>query len=93
MSKAKGSRAEHRTIRVLEAAGYRCTRAAGSMGEWDVIAVGPGDVRLIQVKCGVKPWCSPAEREALELFPVGAGVRKELWKWRDYARTPDIEVL
>ena len=92
-AKAKGTRAEHRTMRVLEAAGYRCTRAAASLGEWDVIAIGPGDVRLVQVKCGLKPWCSPAEREVLELFAVGPGVRKELWFWTDHHRTPRIEVL
>ena len=93
MSKAKGSRAEHRTIRVLEAAGYTCTRAGGSLGLWDVIAIGPGDVRCVQVKAGKAPYCAPAEREALALFAPPPGCRKELWKWRDYARTPEIEVL
>lgn len=93
MSKAKGTRAEHRTIRVLEAAGYRCCRAAASLGEWDVIAIGPGDVRLIQVKCGKNPYCPPAEMEAMTLFAVGPGVRKELWKWRDWARQPEIVVV
>jgi Holliday junction resolvase len=93
MSKAKGTRAEHRTMRVLEAAGYACTRAAASLGLFDVIAVGPGDVRLVQCKAGKHPWLSPAEREALVLFAVPPNVRKELWKWRDYAREPEIEVL
>ena len=35
-SKAKGSRNEHRSMALLEAAGYRCTRAAASLGAWDV---------------------------------------------------------
>jgi len=94
MGNRKGSRAEHKTIRVLEAAGYCCTRAAGSLGAWDVIAIGPGDVRLVQVKSGKAPYCSPAEREGLELFQVPpTGVRKELWRWRDWARAPEIEVV
>ena len=94
-AKRKGTAAEHRTMRVLEAAGYACTRAAGSLGAWDVIAIGPGDVRLVQVKAGRRPYCCPAEREGLELFqvPENGVVRKELWLWRDYARTPQIEVL
>ena len=31
-TKAKGNRNEHRSIALLEAAGYRCTRAAASLG-------------------------------------------------------------
>ena len=30
--KAKGTRNEHRSIRLLEAAGYACTHAAASLG-------------------------------------------------------------
>ena len=52
MSKAKGSRAERRAIRILEAAGYTCTKAGGSLGVFDVIAIGPRDIRAIQVKAG-----------------------------------------
>jgi Holliday junction resolvase len=48
--KAKGSRAERRAIRILEAAGYVCTKAGGSLGPSDVIGIGPSDVRCIQVK-------------------------------------------
>jgi hypothetical protein len=36
-TKRKGMRAEHRAIRILEAAGYFCTRAGGSLGLFDVL--------------------------------------------------------
>jgi hypothetical protein len=36
-TKRKGTRAEHRAIRILEAAGYICTRAGGSLGLFDVL--------------------------------------------------------
>ena len=39
-AKAKGTRNEHRSMRLLEAAGYRCTRSAASLGEWDIIGIG-----------------------------------------------------
>jgi Holliday junction resolvase len=42
-AKAKGSRNERRSIRLLEAAGYACTRAAASLGAWDIIGV-PGQL-------------------------------------------------
>ena len=51
-AKAKGTRAERRAMRLLEAAGYSCTKAGGSLGLFDVIAIGPRDVRLVQVKSG-----------------------------------------
>jgi Holliday junction resolvase len=48
--KAKGTRNEHRSIRLLEAAGYRCTRSGASLGVFDIIGVGSIDVVLVQVK-------------------------------------------
>ena len=30
--KGKGTRNEHRSIAILEAAGYRCTRSGGELG-------------------------------------------------------------
>jgi Holliday junction resolvase len=40
MSKRKGTRNEHRSIALLEASGYHCTRSAGSLGDWDIVAIG-----------------------------------------------------
>jgi Holliday junction resolvase len=42
-AKAKGTRNEHRSMRLLEAAGYRCTRSAASLGEWDIVGIGSRD--------------------------------------------------
>lgn len=55
-------------MRLIEAAGYRAFRTAGSHGEFDVIGVGEHGFLLVQCKYNVKP--SPAEREAMELFPT-----------------------
>ena len=49
-TKAKGNRSEYKSIRLLEAAGYACTRAAASLGVWDIIGVGSQDIILLQVK-------------------------------------------
>lgn len=91
--KRKGAVAEHKTMRLLEATGYACTRAAASLGMFDVIAIGPTDIRLVQCKSGLKPYLPPAEREAIQLFQVPPNVRKELWLWKTFARHPLIEVL
>ena len=74
--KAKGSRAERRAIRLLEAAGYVCTKAGGSLGLFDVIAIGAADVRCIQVKAGTK-YLSAVQREQIAVLRVPANVTRE----------------
>jgi len=49
----------------LLAAGYPCTRAAGSKGLWDIIAIAPMGIRLIQIKTRLP---SKAERQAIAEF-------------------------
>lgn len=88
--KAKGSRAERKAIRLLEASGYVCTKAGGSLGLFDVIAIGAADVRCCQVKSGSK-YCSHTEREQIQLLPVPINVSKEIWRFPDYCRAPIVE--
>jgi Holliday junction resolvase len=88
--KAKGTRAERRTIAILEGSGYCCTKAGGSLGLFDVIAIGAADVRCIQVKAGTAR-CSALEREQLQWLPVPAAVVKEVWRFPDRCRQPLIE--
>jgi Holliday junction resolvase len=90
-AKAKGTRAEHRSIRLLEAAGYSVTRAAASLGAWDIIGIGSTDVVLGQVK--TRGWPGSAELETLTAFPAPANARKLLHRWRDRERIPDVREL
>jgi Holliday junction resolvase len=92
MSKAKGSRAERRAIRILEAAGYCCTKAGGSLGVFDVIALGPQGVRAIQVKSG-SARLSAIEREAIHGLLLHPIVQREYWRFPDYCRQPLIEIF
>lgn len=87
-AKRKGTRNEHRTIKLLEAAGYACTRAAASLGVWDIIAIGPVDVVLVQVKTNA--WPGSAEMETLTLFRAPPNCRKLVHRWRDRQRMPDV---
>lgn len=90
-AKAKGTRCEHKTIALLEAAGYRCTRAAASLGEWDVIGVGSTDVVLVQTKSN--RWPGSVEMETLRSFPAPPNCRKLVHRWVDYARMPDVREI
>ena len=51
-SKAKGTRNEHRSIRLLEAAGYACTRAAASLGAWEIIGI--GSTEFVACQCNTR---------------------------------------
>lgn len=90
-AKRKGTGNEHRSRIILEAAGYAVTRAAGSLGAWDLIGIGPTDVVLVQVKSNRAP--SPAEREALGLFLCPTNARKLCHVWHDRQRWPEVRDL
>lgn len=89
--KRKGTRLEHKTIAVLKAAGYVCTRSAASMGVFDIIAINPLGIRCVQVKAN--HWPGPVERESLRnaarCMPPNAFV--EVWRWDDGAKKPLIK--
>lgn len=90
-TKRKGTRNEHRSIRLLEAAGYQCTRAAASLGAWDVIGIGSTDVILCQVK--TRDWPGAAEMEIMKSFPAPANARKIVHRWRDGQRLPEVREI
>ena len=87
-AKAKGTKREHRSITLLEASGYRCTRAAASLGAFDIIGIGSTDVVLVQVKS--RDWPGTAEMEALRDFPCTPQFKKLIHRWRDRQRWPDV---
>ena len=90
-AKRKGTRNEHRSIALLEAAGYRCTRSAASLGEWDIIGIGSTDVVLCQVKSNA--WPGSVEMETLLQFACPPNCRRLVHRWRDRQRLPDVREL
>ena len=87
-AKRKGSRNEHRSIALLESAGYQCSRSAASLGAWDIVGIGALDVVLVQVKTNA--WPGNAEMERLRLFPAPANCVKLVHRWRNGQRAPDV---
>ena len=87
-AKAKGNRNERRSMTLLEAAGYSCTRSAGSLGVFDVIGISGTDFVLVQVK--TNEWPRSAEMEGISLFTAPPNARKLVHRWRDRQRTPDV---
>lgn len=88
MSKRKGTRNEHRSKRLLEAEGYACTRAAGSLGMFDIVGIGPRNIVLVQ--CKTNRWPGRAEVEAIRSFQAPENARKLLHRWRDGLSVPDV---
>ena len=76
--KAKGSRNEHKAMRILQAAGYHVTRAAGSLRHVRRHRDHAQGMRLIQVKSNRA--ASPQVREAIQFFGgLPANTTKEVW--------------
>ena len=73
---------------ILEASAYRCTRAAASLGVFDIVGVGSTDVVLVQVK--TRDWPGSVESEAIKLFLAPANCRKLIHRWRARQRLPDV---
>lgn len=90
-AKAKGSRQERRTMALLEAAGYTCIKSGGSLGEWDVIGIGPRGVVLVQVKS--TDWPGTLEMAALRESCPYPYVTRLVHRWRNHQRTPDVREL
>ena len=86
MSKKKGAYWELKAQHQLEADGYYVTKAGGSLGVFDLVAVNQTHTRLIQVKGGKRPWCSPEERAAIAAVRVHPWCIKEIWYMK--LRTP-----
>ncbi|HMK22182.1 MAG TPA: hypothetical protein VK466_07585 [Terriglobales bacterium] len=76
---------------LLESAGYACTRAAASLGMFDIIGISSKDVLLVQVKSNRQP--PPHEMETLTNFKVPANCRKLVHIWVDYERMPRVKEL
>lgn len=75
---------------ILTAAGYACSRAAASLGIFDVIAIGAADIRLVQVKSG-GAYCSGIEREQIARFVAPSICSREIWRFPDRCKEPLIE--
>jgi len=94
-AKRKGWRREDQARKQLEKEGYYVTRAAGSLGAWDLIAVlreheARPIIRLIQVKSNRYP--SRKEMVLLRSFNTFGIISREVWIYPD--RKPvRVEVL
>ena len=73
---------------MLESDGYAVTRAAGSLGLWDLVGIGPAGTVVVQVKTNRPP--SPAERSALAAFECPSNCRRLVHVWKDRARAPVV---
>jgi hypothetical protein len=79
--KAKGSRNERRSMKILEAAGYACTRSAASLGAFDIIGIRSTDFVVCQVK--TRDWPAEVKMEEIRGFRCPPNCRRLIHRWRD----------
>lgn len=83
---AKGRKREHKSRDWLEEQGYFVLRAAGSKGDWDLVALpyeSLAKILLVQVKANKVP---PKLRPGCHEYPDWWNLHYHVWK--DYARAP-----
>lgn len=89
--KAKGTRNEHRSMVLLEKAGYKCTRSGASLGAWDIIGIGSHDIVLCQ--CKSNRWPGTLEMAELREFPCPSNCKKLIHRWEDHQRMPLVKEI
>lgn len=90
-TKAKGAKNERRTMALLEAGGYYCTKSGASLGCFDVVGVSAGGVVLVQVKSN--RWPDPVEMEAMREFPCPPNAVKLIHRWNDRCKLPVVKEI
>lgn len=84
----RGVEKERKAMEYLDSCGYITMRTAGSHGIFDVIALGPTGVRLIQIKRVKKDenWTSEYEsaKDQMQKLPK-IHASYEVWIWEDYS--------
>lgn len=90
-NKRKGAEGERKAKKRLEAQGYTVIKAGGSLGCFDLIALGPQDIRAVQVK--VNGYCSKVERAAMHAAILPPNSTREIWRWLTRVREPLVETL
>lgn len=80
-AKGKGSRKELETIDILHSLGFTCTKAGGSFGKWDIVAIDDERVLLIQVKSN--RWPQQMELKRLMEGPVPEFCARLIFRFDD----------
>lgn len=74
----RGRQFEYACTAALRKQGYIVTRAASSKGVFDLIGVGPNDIKLVQVKSGRRS-ISKKELDIMLAIPCPPCAVKEVW--------------
>ena len=90
---ARGRRKEWEVCKRLRAEGYTVVRSAGSRGLWDVMAIGQGAIRLIQVKYAKKKGWWDANCQTFLELAVPEAVTKEVWLFTKGNSTPFVRTI
>lgn len=87
----KGRAYEYKTIRILESAGYDCTRAAGSHGVWDVVGICRWGMVVCQVKVGT--GITASDKELCQEYKAPTNCIKLIHEWTKGEPWPKVTIL
>lgn len=78
-------------MRILEAAGYTCHRAAASKGIYDIVAWNEVGYLHVQVKSNA--WPGAVEMEAIREDRLPPNAVRIIHRWDDYAVVPLVKEI
>ena len=82
-TKAKGTRRERQTIKLLEENTYHCTRSAGSLGAFDIIAMSAKRDIILNVQVKSNGWPPKKEMDILTAFELPSNIYILVVRWDD----------
>ena len=88
-AKAKGTRNEHRSIKLYEDLGYSTMRSARSAGVFDFHAWNAFHGVYVQVKTG--RWPGTSEMDILREEHIPPGCQKIVHRWMPHRHRPDVK--
>ena len=89
-TKEKESRRLRSVKKHLETIGFYVVLSRASLGLFDLVAMNPNGILLIQVKCG--SWPDEAEEETIRLFDkCPKPYIKQVWRFDDRKVNPQVK--
>jgi len=91
-ARAKGARRERQARDLLYQWGaLRVVKSGASLGEFDLLALFPGELVAVQVKAN--RWPSAEEVAKMQAFPCLSYLKKLIFRYRDRQPAPDVKTL
>lgn len=75
----------------ISSPGQKFSKQVDLFGLWDLVGVRKDSVKCVQVK--TNKWASGKDTEAMATWECPSNFSREIWRFRDGVKNPDIRIL